>query len=88
MSDGPIGFTWDATAGQPVAPSSAMVAFAGGEAAEKLHQATAEERDRMMLRCDQPLPKIARKPGAVAVRRLVSAKMDPGQLLDPPPPAR
>ena len=50
MSDGPIGFTWDATAGQPGGPEQAMIAFAGGEAAEKLHQATAEERDRAMMR--------------------------------------
>ncbi|HEY4312509.1 MAG TPA: NAD(P)/FAD-dependent oxidoreductase [Pirellulales bacterium] len=49
MSDGPIGFTWDATAGQPGGPARAMVAFAGGEAAEALHRAAAAERDRTVL---------------------------------------
>jgi monoamine oxidase len=49
MSDGLIGFTWDATAGQPGGPEQAMIAFAGGEAAEKLHQATPDERDRAMM---------------------------------------
>jgi monoamine oxidase len=50
MSDGAIGFTWDATAGQPGGPERAMVAFAGGESAEQLHNLTGEERDRIVLR--------------------------------------
>ncbi len=49
MSDGLIGFTWDATAGQPGGTEQAMIAFAGGEAAEKLHQARPDERDRTMM---------------------------------------
>ncbi|HVU85689.1 MAG TPA: FAD-dependent oxidoreductase [Pirellulales bacterium] len=50
MSDGPIGFTWDATAGQPGGPEKAFVAFAGGEAAEQLHRLTGPERVRTILR--------------------------------------
>jgi monoamine oxidase len=49
MSDGTIGFTWDATAGQPGGPERAMVAFAGGEAAEQLHGLAGNERERMIL---------------------------------------
>ncbi len=50
MSDGLIGFTWDATAGQPGGPAQGMVAFAGGEEAEKLHQMMSDERSRALER--------------------------------------
>ena len=48
MSDGPIGFTWSATAGQTGGPEQVMVAFAGGAAAEDLCRMKPEDRERVL----------------------------------------
>ena len=48
MSDGPIGFTWCATAGQTGGPEEALVAFAGGEDALALSRSTTDERERLL----------------------------------------
>jgi monoamine oxidase len=48
MSDGPIGFTWSATAGQDGGPEQVLVAFAGAAAADDFSREKPDERDRQM----------------------------------------
>lgn len=44
LSDGPIGWTWDATAHQNNHQNPCLTAFSGGPAADKIHDVPSEER--------------------------------------------